>query len=112
MIYYALGMLIVLVVLVSLMCIFERPADIGEAKEKVRQLALAHFPGLRADSQMEMLQKELLRGTEDFVRSMRMYKRWNIAMGTPLGEGMRGGVNVLRSGGKGKKNEKNEPMAK
>jgi len=25
---------------------------------------------------------------------------------------MRGGVNVLRSGGKGKKNEKNEPMAK
>ena len=82
MIYYALGMLIVLVVLVSLMCIFERPADIGEAKEKVRQLALAHFPGLRADSQ-----KELLRGTEDFVRSMRMYKRWNIAMGTPLGDG-------------------------
>ena len=92
MIYYALGMLIVLVVLVSLMCIFERPADIGEAKEKVRQLALAHFPGLRADSQMEMLQKEmlqkeLLRGTEDFVRSMRMYERWNIAMGTPLGDG-------------------------
>ena len=87
MIYYALGMLIVLVVLVSLMCIFERPADIGEAKEKVRQLALAHFPGLRADSQKEMLQKELLRGTEDFVRSMCMYKRWNIAMGTPLGDG-------------------------
>jgi len=25
---------------------------------------------------------------------------------------MRGGVNVLRSGGKGKKNEENEPMAK